>query len=1003
MHIKEKLQTFCQTLLEHSVQTISPIDGIEMVACDYKQSNTPPENGWQPCRFLSGADKHFWLRFSLNTPQPREGAEYLLQCRTGPKGWNPENSQGLLYLNGEMVQGLDLNHIEAFLEPETQYSAYVYLYTGGEKYPFPFEARLMCRYTDVDGLYYDIVTPLEALECLNENSCEYREILTALEQAVNLVDTRQVYSEAYFASVRAAREFLEEEFYAKKCTTQGKPVVHCVGHTHIDVEWLWARRQTREKIQRSFATANALMEKYPEYLFTLSQPQLYQYLKEEAPEKYAQLKSWVAQGRWEPEGSMWVECDCNLVSGESFVRQLLLGKKFFREEFGAETRTLYLPDVFGYSAALPQILKKSGIEYFVTSKISWNDTNTLPVDAFLWEGIDGTELFTTFITSQRGHKNHEYSCYVTYNGRLNASFAIGTWDRFQQKQYCSRALMTYGFGDGGGGPVREDLEKQRRLCRGIPGVPVTQISFLNTYLDKTKSEFDENCRVLGRIPKWTGDLYLEFHRGTYTSMAKNKRSNRKSEFALQRCEALSFTDLLLGGSYDQPGLNDTWHTVLHNQFHDILPGSSILEVYQGTDADYAQVAEYCSALEQEKLSAIAERLNTQGGCLVYNPLGFARGGCITVDGKTLELTESVPAYGWKVIQPAEAACGVSVSGRIAENRHYRMELDSAGRIVSLLDKAADREVFAQPGNAFTAYEDLPYQFDNWELSDYYRAKSYALDADALIIPVYDGSRAGFRVEKQYMDCAIIQHIWLYTDDRRIDFDNQIRWNRQHQVLKVAFPLDLHATEATYEIQYGHIRRSTHQNTSWDAARFEVCAHKWADISENGYGVALLNDCKYGHSAQGSTLELTVLKAGTYPNPEADLGEHTFSYSLLPHTGSLYQADVIGQAYSFNQPLLCKPVEDSSGDLAETFSLASCDRKNIIIDTVKKAEADDGMILRLYDSFDMRCTANVTVADGFTKAFLCDMMESPLEQLPFDGHTVTVPVKNFEIITLKFVR
>ena len=1002
MHIKEKLQCFCQTLLAHSVQTLSVVDGMEAVEWGYKQGNTPPEDGWQPCQFLSGSDKHFWLRFSLNTPQAQEGTEYLLQCSTGPKGWNTENSQGLLYLNGEMAQGLDLNHTEAFLEPETKYAAHVYLYTGAAKYPFPFEARLLRRYTDVDGLYYDLLTPLEALECLNENTCEYRDILTALEQAVNLVDTREVHSQAYFASVRAAREFLEREFYGKLCTTRGKPVVHCVGHTHIDMEWLWARKQTREKIQRSFATANALMEKYPEYLFTLSQPELYQYLKEEAPEKYAQLKHWVEEGRWEPEGSMWVECDCNLVSGESFVRQLLLGRQFFREEFGAENRTLFLPDVFGYSAALPQILKKSGIDYFVTSKISWNDTNTLPVDAFLWQGIDGTELFTTFITAQRGRKNHEYGRIVTYNGRLNASFVLGAWDRFQQKQYSNHVLMTFGYGDGGGGPTREDLEKQRRLCRGIPGVPVTQLSFLVPFLEESKAEFDENCRALGRTPKWVGDLYLEFHRGTYTSMAKNKRSNRKSELALQRCEALSFTHLLLGGSYDRQGLNDTWRTVLHNQFHDILPGSSILEVYQGTDGDYAQIAEYCATLEQEKLSAIAKRLNTQGGSLVYNPLGFARGGCITVDGQTTELSEPIPAYGWKVIRPQKTACGVSVSGRVAENRHYRMALDSAGRILSLFDKAAGREVFARPGNAFTAYEDLPYQFDNWELSDYYRAKPYPLDGEAVITPVYDGSRAGFRVEKQYMDCTIIQHIWLYTDGRRVDFDNQIHWNRQHQVLKVAFPLDLHATEATYEIQYGHIRRPTHQNTSWDAAKFEVCAHKWADISENGYGAALLNDCKYGHSAQSSTLELTVLKAGTEPNPEADLGCHEFSYSLLPHMGSLYEADVIRQAYSFNQPLLCMPVKAGDGDLADSFSLASCNKQNIIIDTVKKAEADDGMILRLYDSFDMRCTANVTVAEGFTRAFLCDMMENPLEQLPFDGHTVTVPVKNFEIITLKFI-
>jgi alpha-mannosidase len=330
-----------------------------------------------------------------------------------------------------------------------------------------------------------------------------------------------------------------------------------------------------------------------------------------------------------------------------------------------------------------------------------------------------------------------------------------------------------------------------------------------------------------------------------------------------------------------------------------------------------------------------------------------------------------------------------------------MELDQAGRILSLLDKAAAREVFSAPGNAFTAYEDLPYRYDNWEISDYYREKPYALDEPAEITQVYDGSRAGFRVEKQYMDCRIIQYIWLYDQGRRVDFDNEIHWNRRHQVLKVAFPLDLHANEATYEIQYGHIRRPTHQNTSWDVAKYEVCAHKWADISENGYGVALLNDCKYGHSAQGSTLELTVLKAGTYPQP-ADLGVHVFSFSLLPHSGSLYDGNVIRQAYSINQPLLSMAVAANQGTVAERFSLVSCDRENVIVDTVKKAEADDGMIVRLYESFDMRCKATVTVADGFQKAYLCDLMENVLQELPFDGKSVTVPVKNFEIVTLKFL-
>ena len=1003
MHIKEKLETFCKVLAEHATKPLFSAEDIEIVESGYKKGHTPPETGWQPLTFIQGADRHHWLRFSFQTPAAPDGSEFLLQCSTGLRGWDAENPQGLLYLNGKMVQGLDLNHTQAFLEPDTHYDALVYLYTGVVKRPFPFDVRVLQRFTDVFGLYYDILTPLEALNYLNENTTEYRQILTYLERAVNLVDTRMPHSEAFFSSVTAAREFLENEFYEGVCTTEGKPVVHCIGHTHIDVEWKWHRAQTREKMQRSFATANALMEKYPEYRFTLSQPELYRYLKEEAPEKYEELKNWVKEDRWEPEGSMWVECDCNLTSGESFVRQLLQGKKFFRDEFGKDNKILFLPDVFGYSAALPQILKKSGVDYFVTSKISWNESNTLPVDAFLWEGIDGTNIFTSFITARGARKNHEFGRISTYVGKINASFAIGAWDRFQQKEYGEHVLLTFGFGDGGGGPTQEDLEKQRRLSKGIPGVPVTKMDFLLPYLQAAEEAFCDNSQKLGRVPKWVGELYLEFHRGTYTSAARVKRGNRKSELALQKNEALSYAHLLQGGSYDADGLYAAWRKVLHDQFHDILPGSSIQAVYDGTDRDYAFLENYNNALTAEKLAAIASDLNTDGGVLVYNPLGFARTGSITLEGKTVALSETIPAFGWKVVRPTKPECRVRVEGLTAENSRYVLQLNEAGQIVSLWDKTSRREVLKAPGNAFTAYEDLPYQYDNWEISDYYRAKAYPLTEKAVITPVFDGSRAGFRVEKAYLNSRITQHIWLWDDGRGIDFDHDIHWQQNHQVLKLAFPLDLHTGEASFEIQYGHVKRPTHRNTSWDAARFEVCAHKWADLSENGYGVALLNDCKYGHSVEGSTLELTVLKAGTDPAPLVDIGRHQFSCSLLPHEGSLYEADVIREGYCFNQPLEALPVAAGRGSLADTFSLASCDRKNIVLETAKKAEADDSMILRLYDSFNMRTSVTVTVADGFKKAYLCDLMENILQELPFDGRTVTLPVKNFEIITLKFER
>jgi len=1000
-----RIAQICDVLKAHSVITLSRLEGLEAVECGYKTDNTPPAEGWQPLQFLHGAEKHFWIRGNIKTPASQPGRRYLLIAGSLTTGWDATNPQGLLYLDGKMVQGLDTNHREVFLEADRQYQMHCYYYTGIATQPLPMDFILCQLDQETEGMYYDLFVPLSALEVLNENTTEFRNTLSCLEQAVNLLDLRSPYSDGWYAGIRAARAFMEQEYYQKLCSPEGKPIVHCIGHTHIDVEWKWARQQTREKVQRSISTAKALMDDYPEYLFTLTQPELYRYLKEDAPEKYEELKSLVEQGRWEPEGSMWVECDCNLVSGESFVRQLLQGKKFFRDEFGKENKVLFLPDVFGYSAALPQILKKSGVEYFVTSKISWNDTNTVPYDIFKWQGIDGSEVLTTFITARWGMRDHAYNRISTYVGTITPAFVMGTWDRHQQKEFTKHTLLTYGFGDGGGGPTRHMLEMQRRLCRGLPGLPVTKMDHILPYLEDAKEEFESNCEKLRRVPRWVGELYLEFHRGTYTSLAKNKRHNRKCELGLQKIEALSYTDLLLGGSYDADGIYYAWRKVLHNQFHDILPGSSIREVYEGTDRDYARLGAFCNDTAKEKLEAIAKKVQTDGGLLVYNPLGFARGGLLQVEGKTVELQESIPGFGWKVIKPAGADNLVTIQGLTAENPYYRMELDESGRIVSLFDKEAGREVVlpGQKANEFQLFEDQPYEYDNWELSSYHKYRQYPMDDPAVIEPITDGSRSGFKVSRKYMSSTISQNIWLYSSNRRIDFDTQIDWHETHQVMKIAFPIDVHTERAAYEIQFGHAYRPTHQNTSWDAARFEVCAHKWVDVSDNGYGVSLVNDCKYGFSTEGSTLKMTVLKCGTDPHPEADQELHVFSYALIPHSGSLYEAGIPQQAHSFNQPLQAIAVSPQAGTLKDQFSLVSCDTPNVILETVKKAEADESMVVRMYEAYDSRSTATVKVAPIFKKAYLCDLMEQVQQELSLQDGCVTLPIRNFEIITLKFTK
>lgn len=1006
--VDEKIRISWQKLRQFANIKLYDLEGVEYVKCGYKTDNSFPESGWQPFTAdtkMTGRDAHYWLRASFKTPPKKENTSYYIKCTTGFEGeWDGTNPQGIIYLNGEMVQGVDTNHIEIYLEPDTEYTMYNYFYLGLIKNNVPLHMAMYELDEKSEQLYYDIRVPYDVFMMHRQNEDAHEIIIPVLEQTCNLIDFRKPFSDEYKASVSRAVDFIEEEFYEKICTEEGKPIVDCIAHTHIDIEWLWARAQTREKIQRSFTNALALMKKYPEYKFMLSQPELYRYLKEEAPEKYEELKQLVKEGRWEPEGAMYVEADCNLISGESLVRQIYQGKRFFKDEFGVDNKILFLPDVFGYSAAIPQILKKSGIRHFVTSKISWNETNTMPVDCFMWEGLDGTEIFTNFITAQN-YKGIDPDRYTTYVGHLTPSEVKGTWNKFIEKQYSHRALTTYGFGDGGGGPTKEMLENQRRMAKGIPGMPVTKLPTLIEHLDKKREEFDESCKKLKRTPKWVGELYLELHRGTYTSMAKNKRGNRKSEQALGKAEGLSYIGLMLGSEYDAKGLYNNWNRVLHNQFHDIIPGSSIKDVYDGTDVDYKEIAEYTDGVINEKIGVIAKNITTDGGLLVYNPSGFERSGIATVGGKTVELTEAIPAFGWKVVNKFNDECRVAVNGLTAENKFYKMTLDNAGRIAELFDKSANRQVFksGEYGNEFQAFEDFPRLYDNWEITDYYKQKKWVLDDEAQITPVTDDSRAGFRVVKKYLDSEIIQNIWLYSDTDRIDFDTDIDWHERNQVLKVAFPVDVHANTATYETQFGHIERPTHGNTSWDQAKFEVCAHKWVTVAENGYGVGLLNDCKYGFNTEGSTMKLTVLKCSQYPNEEADQGAHKLTYSIMAYEGDFREAGVINEAYALNQPFTVAQVCANKGALADEFSLVSCDRANVIVETVKKAEDDDGMIVRMYDAFNRRANATVTVAEGFKKAYLCDLMENQIEELEFSDNKVTVPVSNFEIITLKFTR
>lgn len=1003
----DKIEKICQTLLENTIHDRFELTDVYYKKTGYKTDNTlPPRSEMKPFDTafnISGRDGHYWFNLKFKTPKkPEYESEVYFSLSTGREGGGDSlNPQGLLYINSEIVQGMDTNHTEVLLEFDKEYDIYVYFYIGMIEDDVRFIPSVHTVDTKAKELYYDLHVPLCAAKCQSPDSDEHIQIIKALNTALSELDLRKIGSREYYESIDKTKAFLDKNFYGKICRDNGK-TVSCIGHTHIDIAWLWTLMQTREKAQRSFSTVLNLMKQYPEYKFMSSQPHLYQNVKEDAPALYEQIKQAVKEGRWEVEGAMWCEADCNLISGESFIRQIMHGKRFIKEEFGKESEILWLPDVFGYSAAMPQILKKCGVNKFVTSKISWNETNQMPFENFMWEGIDGTEIFTEFMTAQDYRFDKEPSNISTYIGYIRPEQVLGTHKRYTLKEYNNETLLTFGFGDGGGGPTADMLEQQRRLSRGLPGIPKTEIKFAAEHLKNVYENFENASKELRHTPKWVGELYLEFHRGTYTSIAKNKKNNRKSELLYQKAEALGvFDKLLCKNEYNRDVYKKGWREILINQFHDIIPGSSILEVYNQCDVDYKKIIEAGQNEFNKSLGSIMSNVNTDGGTFVLNPNSFKVSDVIEKDGKYIYLKDVAP-FGYSVQKPKDT-CRVTATSEKIESANYILKLDTMGNIVSLYDKLLKTELVPNGAklNELKVYEDIPRDYDAWELSSYYKEKPYELDENVKIEPVNLGAAAGVKITRDFFDSKIVQTILLYDDIRRIDVKNEIEWHEEHVLLKAHFPLNVHAQKATYDIQFGNVERNNHENTSWDKAKFEVCAHKWADISEDGYGVSILNDCKYGYSCLGNTMTLSLLKCATYPNPEADKGHHSFTYSIYPHKGNFKEGGTVQEAYKLNQKLVARDIEAQNGYLPDTLSMINCDCENIIIETIKLAEDDDTVIIRLYDAYNRKSSPKLSFNFDVKNAYISDMLENNETKLSVEnGKSVRLNVSNYEIVTLK---
>lgn len=749
---------------------------------------------------------------------------------------------------------------------------------------------------------------------------------------------------------------------------------------------------------------------------------------------YEQIKERVKEGRWEPDGGMFVEADCNIASGEALVRQFVHGQRFFKEEFGVDNEILWLPDVFGYSAALPQILQKCGIPYFMTTKISWNEFNKMPYDTFEWEGIDGSRVLTHFVPTRDYNKaavegGTETEHFTTYNGYINPSQMKGAWARYSQKYLNEEVLCSFGFGDGGGGPTKDMLENQRRLAKGLPGMPRTKMS--------TAKEFfhvlDKHVTDKKYLPTWVGELYLEYHRGTYTSMARNKKFNRKAEFAYQNEEMYAMLDAqTAGGAYPEKELHEGWEVILRNQFHDILPGSSIKEVYDDSKAEYEGIFAENKALTDATLAHIAAGVKApKHSLVVYNPNSAAAYDLVTftvpegmgepavydgetklavqktADGTYVFFAAGVPGKGYKTYivkeEAADTTPSMEVSTEVMENEYFKVEYNEKGQFAKIYDKKADRDILkpGKAGNVIVSYEDRPHNYDAWDVNNYYTEKSWDIDQVSAMEVVENGPvRACVKVERKYLDSTITQFIYLYHDIPRIDIKNVIDW-KEHQIfVKDYFPIDVHTNEATFDIQYGNVKRDTHDNTSWDFAKFEVCHHKWMDVSEDGYGVSMLNDCKYGVGVRNGVIGMSMLKSAIHPNPEADKELHEFTYSIYPHQGGWREAGTVKQAYQINNPLTYSWKENEGGTLAPEYSLVSSDQDNAVIEVVKKAEDSDAVIVRLYECYNRRTPVTLIFGKELTSVVECNMMEEGADPVEFTGNQATFEMKPYEIKTLK---
>ena len=830
------------------------------------------------------------------------------------------------------------------------------------------------------------------------------------------------------ASLRAASQELEPLQGELKRYT-----ILLTGQSHMDLAWLWPWTETVELVRNTFRTALLLMKRNPEFTYTQSQAAAYEWMEEKYPDLFDEIKQRVKEGRWELVGGMWVEPDMNLPDGESQVRQILFGKRYFQEKFGVDVRVGWNPDTFGYNWQMPQIYKKSGIDYFMTIKILGNDTTKFPHRLFWWQAPDGSRVLTYFP-----------------NAGMSETEGVSMARTFKDvapESGTKEIMYIYGVGDHGGGPTQLEIDRAKRL-QGSALFPNLKFSPALPFFE----DIQRNAKNL-KLPVWNDELYYEYHRGVFTTQAQTKRYNRKSEILLANAEKFSALGQLFGRPYPQKELSESWKKVLFNQFHDILPGSSIPVVYLDAARDYGQVECAVNNILDDSLRQLAAQVNTNGQgipLVVFNPLTWPRTEVVEVEVgfpsltrdfavtnsqgkpvihqivgrddqlrkiKFLFLAQDVPSFGYKTFhvvpaprtataarpQPA-SSLKVDAQALTLENEFFKVKIGAAsGLIESLYDKANAREVFdpSRRGNLLQTFVDKPKAFEAWNLdADFEKVKWDLTTAESIHVVESGPLRAVIRVVKKFQNSRFTQDITLYAGVPRVDCATQVDWHEKHILLKVAFPIAVSSRAASYEIPFGAIRRPTTRETSIEKAKFEVPALRWADLSDGSYGVSILNESKYGYDTKDNVIRLTLLRSPAWPDPQADEGEHQFTYAIYPHKGGWEEAGTVRRGYELNVPLLVRVETSHAGTLPTAKSFVSIDAPSVILAAMKKAEDDDSLVLRLYAAGENAKEATLTLPRPATAAAETDLMERTTAPLTAEGDKIKLQFKPYEIKTVK---